>query len=310
MSARLRVLSHLGPLPSVSEVVAGVDIIGIPSDAELAPDIHGDVLLTLMRGAPNLADVLTHGVRWVHTIGTGVDGFPFDLLGDRILTCSRGVNAVYIAEWAMAQMLCAEKQLPAMWVTEPPKRWGAVDLGGLVGRTLAIVGFGGIGTALARRALAFDMKVCALRRTDAPSPLEGVQIVRDVPELVAGADHVVLAAPSTPATRGLVDEQFVAAMRPGAHLVNVARGDLVDEQALRAALDSGHVALASLDVASLEPLPAGHWFYSHPRVRFSPHVSWSGPGLWEAMQQAFIENLRRWQSGEPLTGVVDLEEGY
>jgi phosphoglycerate dehydrogenase-like enzyme len=305
-----RVLSHLGPLPEVEAAVAGVSIRAVDAEGPVDPAVTGDVLITLMRGAPNLADVLDHGVRWVHAVGTGVDEFPLDALGDRALTCSRGINAVNVAEWTMAQLLTFEKQLPAQWVDRPPARWGAVQLGSLAGRTLALVGFGSIGRAVAVRALAFDMRVVAMRRRAEPSDIEGVEIVTDLRALVSDADHVVLAAPSTPRTRNLADAELFAAMKPGVHLVNVARADLLDEAALRAALDRGTVAVASIDVSDPEPLPAGHWFYSDPRVRFSPHVSWSGPDLWEAAIGRFVENLVRWQEGRPLLGAVDVQEGY
>ena len=99
-------------------------------------------------------------------------------------------------------------------------------------------------------------------------------------------------------------------MKPGAHLVNVARGALVDQDALRAALDEGRVAMASLDAVEPEPLPDGHWMYGHPRVRLSPHVSWHMPGAVDLLLERFIDNLRRWRAGEPLTGVVDREAEY
>src|SRR5262249_2924274 len=129
-------------------------------------------------------------------------------------------------------------------------------------------------------------------------------------ELVATADHVVLAAPATRETRHLLDARAFAAMKRGMHVVNVARGALVDQDALRAALDDGTVAMASLDAVEPEPLPAGHWMYAHPRVRLSPHVSWNMPGAAELLLDAFIDNLRRWRDGRPLTGVVDPEAGY
>jgi phosphoglycerate dehydrogenase-like enzyme len=305
-----RILSFLGPLPEVAAAVPGVSIRAIDPAGPLDDPAEGDVLVSLMRGAPNLEPVLNRGIRWVHAVGTGVDEFPLELLGDRLLTCSRGVNAVNVAEWTMAMLLTFEKQLPSQWVSEPPAQWGVVDLGALAGQTLAIVGFGAIGQALARRALAFDMTVRATRRRMVPSEIPGVHIVNDMSKLVAGADHVVLAAPATANTRGLADAAFFAAMKPGAHFVNVARAGLVDETALRAALDAGPVALASIDVSEPEPLPAQHWFYSHPRVRFSPHVSWSGPGLWNAAIGRLIENLGRWQQGRPLEGVVNVQEGY
>ncbi|HEX4017568.1 MAG TPA: NAD(P)-dependent oxidoreductase [Frankiaceae bacterium] len=306
----VRVLSHVGPLPELANALPGVSIQPVDPAGPVPADVTGEVLVTLMRSASNLGVVLERGVRWVHAIGTGVEDFPLQLLGNRILTCSRGVNAVNVAEWTMAMLLAFEKQLPAQWVAAPPARWGAVDLGGLSGKTLAIVGFGSIGQAVAQRALAFDMSVRAMRRTGAQSTLAGVQLVGSVDALVRGADHVVLAAPATPRTRGMVDATFLEAMTAGTHLVNVARACLVDEPALRDALDRGHVALASIDVSDPEPLPAGHWFYSHPGVRFSPHVSWSGPGLWEAALGRLAGNLVRWQQGQQLEGMVDVQEGY
>jgi phosphoglycerate dehydrogenase-like enzyme len=254
--------------------------------------------------------VVARGVRWVHAYGTGVNDFPFAALGGRPLTCSRGASAIPIAEWVMAVLLAAEKQLPQSWISQPPKHWSIASLGGLHGRTLALVGLGGIGEAVARRALPFGMRVRALRRQQAPSPVPGVEIVRTLPELVADADHLVLAAPATAATRHLVDEAALALAKPGLHLVNVARGELVDQEALRRALDDGRVALASLDVMHPEPLPAGHWLYSHPRVRLSAHVSWSMPGAFDLLIEPFLENLRRFRDGEPLLHQVDVELGY
>ena len=124
------------------------------------------------------------------------------------------------------------------------------------------------------------------------------------------ADHLVLAAPVTPATRHAVDADLLAQVKPGLHLVNVARGALVDHEALRTALDDGRVARASLDCVEPEPLPAGHWLYTHPRVRLSAHISWSAPEALEELILPFVENLRRYRAGEPLEGIVDLEQGY
>jgi phosphoglycerate dehydrogenase-like enzyme len=308
----VRVLSHLpraaveqfaGPLP-------GVEIVEVPREGEPPPGLTGEVLLTFAWGSPNLALVARRGVRWIHTIGTGVDRFPTGAVGDRILTCSRGASAIPIAEWTLAMMLAFEKRLPGSWIERPPERWNQAELGGLAGRTLGLVGLGGIATAVARRALAFEMRVRALRRSDAPSPLAGVEIARDLADLAASADHLVVAASATPETRHLVGREALAAAKPGLHLVNVSRGSLVDQEALREALDAGRVARASLDVCEPEPLPEGHWLYAHPRVRLSPHISWSAPGALERLFATFVENLRRWREGAPLAGQVDLARGY
>jgi len=310
--SELRVLTQV-PVQLLSRVrqeLPEVELVPVPMQGTPAPEIRGEVLLTHAAGSPNLSEVLARGVRWVHAYGTGVNAFPFQALGDRPLTCSRGASAIPISEWVLAVLLAAEKRLPETWVSQPPKHWSIAALGGLYGRTLGLVGLGGIAQAVAVRALPFGMRVRALRRSASPSPLPGVEVVRDLGELVASADHLVLAAPATPETRHLIDEATLARVKPGLHLVNVARGELVDQDALRRALDDGRVGLASLDVAHPEPLPAGHWLYSHARVRLSPHVSWSMPGAFDLLIDPFLENLRRYRAGEPLQYQVDVERGY
>lgn len=312
----LRILSHVGRLEAIDlppEIARRVEIIPIPTDGELEEGLTGEVLLSTPTAVPTLADALARGVRWVHLIGTGIDQFPIELIGpDRVLTNSRGLSAVPISEWVLACMLAFEKRLPEAWVTEAPERWNfpPSPLGTLDGKTLALLGLGGIGTAVAVRALPFGMRVKAMRRSEGPSPVEGVEMVRSVTELVADADTVVLVAPLTDATRGIVDRSLFAAMKPGVHLVNVARGPLIVDDDLRRALDDGTVARASLDTTDPEPLPAGSWLYEHPSVRLSPHISWNWPGAFPAMFEVFAENLGRYLDDRPLLSVVDPADGY
>ena len=308
----LRVLCHLPDafLESVRRELPQIEIVPIPTEGELPAELEGEVLLTGAWGSPNVAEAVKRGVRWVHAFGTGVDRFPFADLGACVLTCSRGASAIPISEWVLAAMLAAEKKLPDTWLRKAPEQWNRAELGTLHGKTLALIGIGGIGQAIARRALAFEMRVRALRRTDRPSPVPEVEIVRDLDDLLESADHVVVAAPATNSTRHLLDRAAFARLKPGGHLVNIARGDLVDQDALRAALDGGRVALASLDVTTPEPLPPGHWLYSHPRVRLSPHISWSMPGALDRLLESFIRNVRHYQAGEPLEDRVDTEQGY
>lgn len=274
----------------------------VPADAR--------ILATLLDEPDSIRDLLVPSVEWVHALATGVDGFPFDALDGTVLTCSRGASAVAISEWVLAVMLAFVKDLPGSWIDAPPKRWSIASLGTLAHRTLGLVGLGAIGAAVARRALAFDMRVLALRRTSAPAHVEGVTLVRDLPEMLGRADHVVVGAPATDHTRNLINSAAFAAMKPGAHLVNIARGTLVDQEALRVALDDGTVALASLDTVDPEPLPEGHWLYSHPQVRLSPHISWSSPQTMVRTFEMFSENLTRFRAGQPLEGVVNPAEGY
>ncbi|MBW2273170.1 MAG: hypothetical protein JRG96_07855 [Deltaproteobacteria bacterium] len=311
-TANLRVLTQLpvASLESVTSRFPDIEFVEVPTEGALPEGVEGEVLLTFAWGSPNLGEIAQRGVRWIHTIGTGIDRFPVEFVGDRILSCSRGASAVPIAEWTLAVMLAFEKQLPERWVSDPPERWNWAELGSLEGKTLGLVGLGGIGCAVATRARAFGMQVQAFRRTAAPSPVPDVEVVQQLDGLFAAADHLVVAASATAATRHLIGAEALAMVKPGVHLVNIARGSLVDQEALRAALDDGRVARASLDVCDPEPLPEGHWLYTHPGVRLSPHISWSMPGAVERLLDTFAENLRHYLDDEPLVGVVDLERGY
>jgi len=312
------VLAHLtryaeGILPLLRGSLPDVEFVACEPDG--SHDRTSDVLVMLLDDRAKLdpqafGRAFTPDVRWIHVLGAGVDRFPLRAVGDRMLTCSRGAAAPAIAEFVLAAMLAFEKQLPDVWVTEPPEHWGAAVLGGLRGRTLGLIGLGAIGQEVARRALAFDMRVAAFRRTAAPSPVPGVEVRSALHEVLAEADHLVVAAPATNETRRLLDAPAFAAMKSGLHLVNIARGELIDQDELIRALDDGRVARASLDVTDPEPLPAGHALYAHPRVRLSPHISWSSAGTIVRTIEIFVENVHRYDAGEPLEGIVDVEAGY
>jgi len=315
MAAIRRLATHL-PVAMLAPVRAArpaLEIVELPMRGPIPhepPFDRFDALLTLPNGTPNLADALARGVRWVHAYGTGVNGFPFELVKDIPFTCSRGASATAISEWVIAVLLESEKRLAEHWLAAPPPVWHRADLGTLAGRILALVGFGGIAQAIARRALPFEMRVRALRRSAEPSKVAGVEMAKDLPSLLRDADHVVIAAPETRATRHLFDDAAFARMKPGAHLVNIARGGLVDQDALRRALDAGRLSRATLDCVEPEPLPDGHWMYAHPRVRLSAHISWSGSDANAVILERFLENLARFERGEPLAHRVDPDEGY
>jgi phosphoglycerate dehydrogenase-like enzyme len=276
-------------------------------------DLTADVFFGGFHAWPVIVPWLQQaGVRWVQLTGTGADGVPAEVFDGRTVTCARGASAVPIAEFVLGAILAHAKRFPDIWLREPPLHWNfptpAMDV--VDGATVGLIGLGGIGSAVAQRALPFGMRVVARRRTDAPSPVEGVEVVPQLDDLLAVADHLVIAAPATPKTRHLLDADAFAKVKPGVHLVNIARGSLVDQDALRAALDDGRVALATLDTVDPEPLPEGHWMYTHPRVRLSAHVSWSSPRAFHRLVGSFIDNAKRYSAGEPLEGIVDPDEGY
>ncbi len=308
----LKVLSHFprSRLARLESEVPDIEIVEVGEDGGVAADIVGEILLTRPWGTPNMSELLDRGVRWIHTVGTGVDRFPLGEVGDRQLTCSRGASATPIAEWIVTMMLAYEKRLPGVWLSEPPEKWSlGGELGSLEGRVLGLVGLGSIGLGVARRAEPFGMKAVACRRTDAPSPMSTIEIA-SFDDVITRADHLVIAAPATAATNQLLDAEAFSRVKPGVHLVNIARGSLIDHDALRVALDSGRIACASLDTVDPEPVPAGHWLYDHPSVRLSPHVSWSMPNALDAFLGIFIDNVGRYRRGEELYGVVDIAEGY
>lgn len=255
-------------------------------------------------------------LRWVHLASAGIDYFPPWLFQVDQVTCARGVAAAPIAEYVMAALLDQVKAWPTrqvhnalMWQREFDRAFTS-PLGQLQGQTLGLLGWGAIGQAIAHRALAFGMRVRVLRRTDEALGHADVTRASSVQDLLANADHVVLAVPSTPDTRHLIDTQALRHARKGLHLVNIARGALIDHDALRQALDHGHVARATLDVSDPEPPPPGHWLYEHPRVRLTPHLSWSAKEGATLTLRQFADNLKRYLAGEPLQDVVDPARGY
>jgi phosphoglycerate dehydrogenase-like enzyme len=276
---------------------------------------EADVLITVpQRGTQATAPVekppgWPHNLRWVHTASAGVDEFPPWLFEAPLVTCGRGTNSAPIAEYVLAALLSAVKHVPEIWIHDEAE-WRPRELGTLDGKVLGLVGYGSIGQAIAARAAPFGMKILATSRSaNAGAGAHGVPLA-PLDTVLAQADHLVIALPLTPATAGLIGRAALARVKPGVHLVNIARGRLLDQEALREALDSGRVGLATLDVTEPEPLPAGHWLYTHKRVRLSPHISWSNGERGRAAAALFAENLQRFLAGEPLLGRVDARAGY
>jgi phosphoglycerate dehydrogenase-like enzyme len=249
-------------------------------------------------------------LRWVHMRSTGIDGLPDWIFEVPLVTVSRGAQAVAIAEYVLAAMLTFEKKLPDIWL-KSREQWGRVALGGLAGRTLGIIGFGEIGKETARRALAFDMQVLGFRRTPGPSGMDGVQAAT-LDEVLHTSDHLLISAPLTDETRGLIDGNAFQKMKRGVHLVNVGRGAIVDTDALYRALDVGTVAMASLDVVEPEPPPEGHWIYDHPQVHLTAHLSPSAPMTEARVNRILFDNIAAYRAGNlaAMHGIIVPGKGY
>jgi phosphoglycerate dehydrogenase-like enzyme len=248
-------------------------------------------------------------LQWVHLSSSGIDTYPDWLFEVPLVTSARGTSAVAVAEFALAAVLASAKRFPEVWISEA-EQWKRHSLQLVSGSVLGIVGFGAIGSALAIRAQALGVRVIATNHSGKPFYVPGVERAKNLEALFAESDHVVVAAPATEETRYLVNAELLNHAKPGLHLINIARGSLVDEPALIAALDAGQLSRATLDVSQIEPAPADHPFYRHPKVRLSPHVSPATGDLWGNVVDQFVGNLLRFHKGEALAEQVDFKRGY
>ncbi len=254
-------------------------------------------------------------VRWVHTVSAGVDHLdeimaPYP---DIVLTNSAGVVAIPIAEFVVGCLLQHCKRYPEIWALQQQARWESLHLRELGDLKVVIMGLGAIGQELARRLLAFGCQLTGVRRHPEAGGNGLVSTLFPPDRLVdacQGADALVLAAPLTRETRGLVSAEVLAALKPGACLVNIARGGLVDEAEVMEALRTGPLAAAYLDAFEEEPLPEASPLWSAPGVHVSPHISWSSPNFTRRTSELFAAQLRRFAAGEPLANHVDLAAGY
>ncbi len=260
--------------------------------------------------------VQSESVRWLHTASAGVDHVLTPAVRARAnlqVTNSGTAFEIAISEFVLAWMLMVARRLPLLLERQRAHVWEWVAQRELHGATVGIVGLGPIGRGVAARSKAFGMRTLGLRRQSLP--VDGVDEVLTGPDglarLLAESDYLVLAAALTEGTRALLGANELAQMKAGAWLINIARGAMVDEPALLAALQSGPMAGACLDVFAREPLPTDSPLWDMPNVYICPHSSsgWTD-GLQARQKQLFLDNLRRFVQGEPLVNVVDRARGY
>jgi phosphoglycerate dehydrogenase-like enzyme len=261
-----------------------------------------------------------HGrLRWAHSAAAGVGGslHPAMLASDVVLTNSAGIHAPPIAETVIAMALyfargldfAVHAQARREWF-KPPFEAADTPVRELAGLTLGVLGLGGIGVEVARRAGALGMRVLATRRTPAPAGVELLSGEDALERLLEQSDFLVIAVPETPATRGLIGRAQLERLPPGAVLINVARGGVLDEDALVELLRAGRLRGAALDVFHHEPLPADSPLWTLPNVLVTPHVSATSTRFWRRETDLILSNLRRYLAGEPLLNRVDKAAGY
>jgi phosphoglycerate dehydrogenase-like enzyme len=278
-----------------------------------------DAFDRLLARAPHL--------RWVHSATSGVERAltPAALARDIAVTNARGVFSRPIAEHVLLMILAISRRLPQLLELQGERTWQPLEGRELRDLTVGIVGYGSLGRAVASLATAFGSRVIATKRRPGapddptaddedsfphPPKLDRVLGPEGLHELLAESDVVVLAAPLTSETEGMIDERALTAMKPDAWLINVARGRLVDDVALLRALRDGRIGGAALDTFRDEPLPAGSPFWDLPNVILTPHTAWSSARVLDRSIDLFCDNLRRYRMGEPLRNVVDPAAGY
>ena len=260
-------------------------------------------------------------LRWIHSPAAGVTQllFPAVVESDVIVTNSTTVHSVPVAEQAVALLFALARRFRNCFDDQAARHWGQKESWEpsripteLNGKTLGLIGLGAIGREVAVRARALGMTVMAVRRDPSrgAEPADHVYSPRELHALLEQADYLVLAAPGNSETRHMIGENELRRMKPSATLVNVARGSLVDTDALVRALESGTIAGAGLDVTDPEPLPTEHPLWKLPNVIITPHLAGATDRYWQRQADMLFENLRRYLAGEPLRNRVDKQKGY
>ena len=240
--------------------------------------------------------------RWAQIFAAGLDHPVFNhLMAKGLRLTKSSAQSDSIAEYVMVHALSLIHPLATYAQAQAAHEWRFVNYREVASTRWLMVGYGAIGQAIAQRLHPFRAPLTVVRRQPGAEPLaERVCALTDLPMLLPGADVVVLACALNDETRGLADEAFFRVLKPGAILINIGRGGLVDEAALRAGLDRHQPAHAVLDVFETEPLPADAWFWDHPKVRVTAHCAGAGDGVMARGDDLFLDNLKRYLAGQPL----------
>jgi phosphoglycerate dehydrogenase-like enzyme len=304
------------------EAVEGVRVVTVSAEGRVHDDREPELAeaRVLLRGgipAPVLDHLLARApkVEWIHSVSAGIDRVLTPTVHNRAIavTNARGVFSPPISEYVVMMMLAIARHLPQLLELQRERTWQPLRGRELAELTLGIVGFGSIGAEVARLLEPFGTRIVATRRRpERGTPAANVELLGfdHLDELLRRADIVLVATPLTEETAGLIGVAQFQEMREHAWLINVARGRLIDEMALRRALESGWIGGAVLDVFAEEPLPPESPLYQTPNLIITPHTSWSSSRVAERGLELFVDNLRRFVAGEPLANLVDLEAGY
>ena len=300
--------------------LTGVKIVAANSAAELVGDAKEAMVIYQWSGSKELlqqAFAACPNVKWIHSRSAGLEQTLFPELRDSdvMLTNGSGVFSPALGEFVLGAILYFAKDFRRLVRNQMAGRWEQFDVHMAEGKTVGIVGYGDIGRAVAARVKAIGMKVVALKRHPEKSANAGSLVEETFGpdrrvEMISRCDYVVVAAPLTPETRGMIGEAEIAAMKPEAVVINVGRGAVIDEKTLIRALSEGQIKGAALDVFEDEPLPAGHALYRMENVLLSPHSADHTMDWLDNAMEFFAEQCERYLDGKPLLNLVDKKLGY
>jgi phosphoglycerate dehydrogenase-like enzyme len=307
---RLAMLEELPPETGIAVGNSAQAFVGTAPDATVIFNwsLAGDLQREVFRMCPKL--------EWVHSRSAGLDGLLFpELVESPVrLTNGRGLYSESLGEFVVGAILYFAKDLRRMIRNQAAGAWEPFDIVEVRGQTVGIVGYGDIGRAVASRVHALGMRVLGVKRHGPPAHdepfAERIYGPEGLIEMISRSDYVVVTAPLTPETVGLMGEPEFAAMKPDAVAINVGRGPVIEEAALVKALSEKRIKGAALDVFDTEPLPKGHPFYKLENVLLSPHCADHTPDWLDQAMRFFLTQFERFRKGEPLRNVVEKKLGY
>ena len=299
------------------ESAAGTDSEIVISEYADAHKHIGDADIVLGIVTPKLFSAAKK-LRWVQSISSGVDSFmyPEFINSDVLLTSEKGLVGEHLADHAFGLLLALTRQLaaardlgPNSWNNRPELRAQAVELTGL---NLGIIGFGGTGRAVAKRAHAFGLRIRAIDKDlmDGTDSINKVESAEALDDLLTWSDILTICCPLTEETDKLINQETLGQLKTGAYIINVTRGEIIDEDSLVDALKSGHVRGAGLDVTPREPLPAESELWRLPNVVMTPHTAGASQYRASRNLERFISNVEKFRQNLPLDGIIDKVEGY
>ena len=282
-------------------------------DEGTLPEALPDIDVLLCGWAPRIDWTAAKKLRLIHCMGAGIDYLlPATGLAEEVVIANaRGIHAAEMRDHTLAMMLAFERDLPRVFKQQAARQWEPFMPGSLSGRTLGLVGLGEVGKPIAAAGKALGMRVVGVRRTETHTPfVDEIHPPERLPLVLRASDYLVVSAPLTSQTRGLLDAAALAEMKPEAVLIMLSRGGIVDEPALFSALRTGKLRGAALDVFGKEPLPPMSPLWAAPNLIITPHIAGWMPGYVERAIALFLTNLDRFDEGQPVLTPVDRDNGY